>query len=96
MKEDDDPTPIAPFALNYRRPQASDGMRSVARIIIPIVRIAAVGFTAAGFGMMLTALFVAEVAGWSTGIIGATLLIAGGIFITVNHYIVFWAGPIDG
>jgi hypothetical protein len=94
--EDDDRPPIAPFALNYRRPQASDGMRSLARIAIPIIRIASVVFTVAGFGMMITALFVGELAGWGTGMIGATLLIAGGIFITVNHYIIFWAGPIDG
>jgi len=94
MEEDD--RPPAPFALNYRQPQASDGMRSLARIAIPIIRIASVVFTAAGFGMMITALFFAEVAGWPTGTIGATLLIVGGVFITVNHYIIFWAGPIDG
>jgi hypothetical protein len=87
MKQDDDRPRTTPFALDYRQPQSADGMRALARTTILLIGIAAVFFTVAGFGMMITALFVPEFAGWSTGTIGATLLIAGGICITAYHYI---------
>ena len=92
--EDDDRPRTTPFALDYRRPQAADGMRALARTVILLVRIASVGFTVAGFGMMIAAFFLGDSPGWGLGAIGATLLIAAGIFITAHYYIDCLGRPI--
>ena len=94
MDEDDRPPRIAPFMLDYGRPQAGRQLRVLGRIAVAYTRVATkVGsfvFTVPGFGMMLAALFVGDSPGWGAGAIGATLLIAGAICITTNYYLEFW------
>ena len=92
--QDEDRPRTKPFALDYRRPQAADGMRALARTAILLIRIASVVFTVTGFGTMIAAFFLGHSPGWALGAIGATLLIAAAIFITAYYYIDALVRPI--